>query len=44
MRTFYNLVTVDVCHGSQGQRHWSAFIPILTHFAGVSILTFRSKM
>lgn len=44
MSTSYNLVRGDVCHGSQGQRHWSEFLPILTHLAGVFILTFISKM
>lgn len=44
MSTSYNSITGDVCHGSQGQKHWNKFLPILTHFAGIFILTFISKM
>lgn len=44
MSTSYNSITGDACHGSQGQRHWRAFVPTLTDFAGIYILTFMSKM
>lgn len=44
MSTFCNLIIGDVCHGSKGQRHWSEFLPTLTHLTGVFILTFISKM
>lgn len=43
MSTFCNLI-IDVCHGSQGQRHRSEFLPTLTHLTGIFVLTFISKM